>query len=102
MSARVQDHREESRFEIFEKDELAGFTEYHRFHDEIAFLHTAIGERFAGRGLGQVLARGALLAAKEQHLKVLPYCPFIRAYIAKHPDDFLTLVPEAHRARFAL
>ncbi|MDW6064237.1 GNAT family N-acetyltransferase [Streptomyces sp. FXJ1.4098] len=98
----MTDHREKSRFEIFEQDELAGFTEYHRFQDEIAFLHTAVEERFAGRGLGQALAREALQAAREQNLKVIPYCPFIRAYIARHPDDFLALVPEAHRSRVAL
>ena len=102
MSTNVTDHHEKSRFEIFEQGELAGFTEYHRFRDEIAFLHTAIEERFAGRGLGQELARDALQTAREQKLKVLPYCPFIRAYIARHPDDFLALVPEAQRARFAL
>ncbi|QEU90173.1 GNAT family N-acetyltransferase [Streptomyces kanamyceticus] len=53
---------------------LAGFTEYHRYGTEIVFIHTEIDPRFEGRGLGGVLARAALDAAREQGLAVLPFC----------------------------
>lgn len=32
---------------------------------------------------------------------MLPYCPFVKAFIAKH-EEYLDLVPEAKRARFGL
>ncbi|MFH9353617.1 GNAT family N-acetyltransferase [Kitasatospora sp. NPDC017646] len=101
MDQRVTDNRDQSRFEVFDGEELAGFAEYHRFGDEIAFIHTEIDPRFGGRGLGGVLARAALDAAREQGLAVLPYCPFIRGWITKHPD-YADLVPASHRARFGL
>jgi predicted GNAT family acetyltransferase len=101
MDQRVVDTLDKSRFEIYDGEELAGFAEYHLFRDEIAFIHTEIDPAFGGRGLGGVLARGALDAARDAGLSVLPYCPFIRAWITKHPD-YVDLVPEAQRTRFGL
>ncbi|MFD4658229.1 GNAT family N-acetyltransferase [Kitasatospora sp. NPDC058444] len=101
MDQSVTDNTEKSRFEIQEDGELAGFAEYHRSGDEIAFIHTEIDPRFEGRGLGSRLARAALDTAREQQLAVLPYCPFIRGWITKHPE-YADLVPASHRARFGL
>ncbi|MFF2183792.1 GNAT family N-acetyltransferase [Streptomyces sp. NPDC058155] len=101
MESRVADNPARSRFEVFDGDELAGFAEYHRYQDEIAFIHTEIDPRFAGRGLGGVLARAALGAAREQGLGVLPFCPFIRGWIGKHVE-YADLVPQGQRARFGL
>ncbi|MEU4106879.1 GNAT family N-acetyltransferase [Streptomyces tanashiensis] len=85
--------------------ETAGFAEYFLSEDEsegeIAFLHTETDPRFAGRGLGGLLARGALDDARARGLHVLPYCPFIRGWIRKHPE-YADLVPETRRARFGL
>lgn len=75
MEPRVADNPGRSCFEVFDDDELAGFAEYHRYQDEIAFIHTEIDPRFEGRGLGGVLARAALDAAREQGLGVLPSAP---------------------------
>lgn len=104
MEPRVADHREKSRFEIFAGEnggELAGFTEYEVGESEIAFIHTEIDPRFEGQGLGGRLARAALDAIRERRLAVLPYCPFIRGWIGKHPE-YLDLVPESERPRFDL
>ncbi|GJF06441.1 hypothetical protein PSD17_53880 [Pseudonocardia sp. D17] len=50
------------------------------------FTHTEVDDRFGGRGLGGVLARGALDAARARGLRVRPDCPFIRSWIEKHPE----------------
>jgi predicted GNAT family acetyltransferase len=101
VEPRVADNPDLSRFEIFEGDELAGFAEYHRYKEEIAFIHTEVDPRFSGRGLAGRLARAALDAARDQGLAVLPFCPFIRGWITKHPE-YADLVPEAQRPRFGL
>ncbi|MGK4584896.1 GNAT family N-acetyltransferase [Kitasatospora sp. HPMI-4] len=101
MEQLTTDNAEKSRFEIHDNGELAGFAEYHRSDNEIAFIHTEIDPRFEGRGLGSRLARTALDTAREQGLAVLPYCPFIRGWITKHPE-YADLVPASHRARFGL
>ncbi|MEV4558236.1 GNAT family N-acetyltransferase [Kitasatospora sp. NPDC049285] len=101
MEQIVVDNAEKSRFEIHVDGERAGFAEYHRSGDEIAFIHTEVDSRFEGQGLAGKLARAALDAAREQKLAVLPYCPFIRGWITKHPE-YADLVPASHRARFGL
>jgi predicted GNAT family acetyltransferase len=98
---RVIDLPDRSRYEIQVDGEVAGFTEYRRRPELIAFIHTMIDPRFEGQGLASQLVRTALIEARAHGLSVLPFCPFVRAYIAGHPE-FLDLVPEEMRAKFDL
>jgi uncharacterized protein len=98
---RVVDVPERSRFEIRVGDEVAGFTEYRRHGDLIAFVHTLIDPRFEGHGLGSQLVRTELAEARSASESVLPFCPFVRSYIAGH-TEYLDLVPEDMRAKFDL
>lgn len=68
---------------------------------EITFTHTEIDDAYGGRGLGGVLVRTALDAARDRGLAVLPSCPFVRGWIGKHAD-YLDLVPPERRADFDL
>lgn len=101
QQAKVVEDPRENRFEIRVGDERAGLVDYRRRGTELSFLHTEIDPRFEGRGLGAVLVGGALDAAREQGLSVLPYCPFVRRYIQRHPE-YLDLVPARRRAGFEL
>jgi hypothetical protein len=98
----VVDHPEASRFEVLVDGEVAGYAEYRRTSSSISFTHTVVEPAFEGRGLGSVLARGALDAARAAGAQVLPYCPFIRAYVRRHAGEYLDLVPAGRRARFGL
>ena len=98
---RVADAPDRSRFEVSVDGELAGYSEYRRRPGVIAFVHTLIDPRFEGHGLGSQLVSTALSQARSEGLAVLPFCPFVRGYIAGHPDD-LDLVPEDMRATFDL
>jgi uncharacterized protein len=98
----VVDEPERHRFEIRVDGELAGFTEYRRSPGLIAFIHTLIDPRFEGQGLGTRLVTDALSEVRGAGLAVLPFCPFVRAFIASHTDAYLDLVPEAYRSEFGL
>jgi uncharacterized protein len=97
----VVDVAEWNRFEIGIDGRRAGLAAYRLSAGEITFTHTEIDDAFAGQGLGGVLVRGALDTARARGLAVLPSCPFVRAWIAKHPD-YLDLVPTARRSDFGL
>jgi predicted GNAT family acetyltransferase len=97
----VLDVAQWARFEIHSGGRMAGFVTYRLARSEIAFTHTEIDDAFAGQGLGGVLVRAALDAARTRRLSVLPECPFVRSWIAKHPD-YADLVPQAEHARFGL
>jgi uncharacterized protein len=101
MDLQVADHPEQERYEIRADGELAGFVQYHLRDGNIAFLHTEIDPRFRGHGLAADLAQSSLEAARERHLGVLPYCPFMRGWIAEHPE-YAELVPPGRRPEFDL
>jgi predicted GNAT family acetyltransferase len=86
VELQVTDNPGESRFEIRAGGELAGFVQYHLRGSQIALIHTETDDRFRGHGLASQLVRETLDAARERHLTVLPYCPFVRSWIAGHPE----------------
>jgi predicted GNAT family acetyltransferase len=101
VHVRVVDVPGRSRFEVLVDGEIAGFAEYRRRPDVIAFVHTSIDPRFEGRGLASDLIRTALSEARADGLSVMPFCPFVRGYIARH-REFVDLVPIDLRATFGL
>ena len=83
----VRDNPGESRFEAYVDGQLAGFSAYLLSDDVITFTHTEVDNAFEGQGVGSTLVRGELDAVRETGgLRVRPSCPFVRAWIDKHPD----------------
>jgi predicted GNAT family acetyltransferase len=97
----VTDNRGENRFEIEVGGKVAGFSSYERGKGQIAFTHTEIDPAYEGQGLASQLIAAALDQARAEGLEVLPFCPFVRGYIADH-DEYLNLVPAGRRAEFEL
>jgi predicted GNAT family acetyltransferase len=97
----VQQNAEQSRFEIRVGGELAGFAVYHLHGDVADFTHTEIDDAFEGEGLGSRLVGAALDQTRAAGHQVLPHCPFVRAYIARHAE-YADLVPAEERPRFGL
>ncbi len=101
MELRVADNPDEDRYEVFADGELAGFVVYRLRPGRISFVHTEIDDAYEGQGLGGKLVSEALDDARSRGLSVLPFCPFVNAYLKKHPE-YLDLVPEGERERFGL
>ena len=72
------------RFEIHTEDGTALLT-YLRDGDEIDMMHTEVPESLEGQGYGAALAEAALGYARQEGKKVRPSCPFVAAYIERHP-----------------
>ncbi len=102
MSTVVRDNPSESRYEIYDGDELAGFSTYRMSNRKIAFTHTEVAPAFAGRGLAKRLVADELDDARRRGLAVLPFCPYVRRFIAENSATYLDLVPEEERTRFGL
>jgi uncharacterized protein len=86
VEIKVTDHPEESRYEAQVDGEVAGFARYRRRPDAIEFFHTEVTEGYAGKGVGTALARGALDDVRAAGEKIIPTCPFIAEYVARHPE----------------
>lgn len=92
----VIDNPSRHRFEIDLGDGEFAFAAYNLLPEAIRFYHTVVPESHGGRGLGTALIKAGLAAARERGLKVIPTCPFFRAYLKKHPEE-QDLVPPQHR-----
>ena len=52
----------------------------------ITFVHTEVPPELAGKGVGSKLIKGALDQVRSERLQVIAQCPFVKAYIEKHPE----------------
>ncbi|RMG61787.1 MAG: N-acetyltransferase [Bacteroidetes bacterium] len=91
----VVNNEAQDRFETEVEGKLA-VAEYMNRADKIVFTHTAVPEGLEGRGIGSALAQTALDWARAQGKVVLPLCPYIAAYIRRHPEH-KDLVMEGYR-----
>jgi hypothetical protein len=82
-----------SQFEIALGSDMALLT-YRRQPGRIIFNHTEVPPAFRMRGVAAKLTRAALDYARAQDVDVVPSCPYVAAYIRKHPEDRDLLTPE--------
>lgn len=97
----IADHPEAQRYEVHVGEALAGYAQYRSRPGLIAFTHTEIRDRFEGQGMASRLIAFALGDARARGLDVLPFCPFVNAYVQRH-REYANLVPEAYRQSFDL
>lgn len=81
---RVVNNAERHRFELREAESTARLV-YRIDGDVIDLVHTEVPKALAGRGIASELAAAALEFAAERGLLVRPTCPFVRAYLKRHP-----------------
>ena len=81
----VRDNSERNRFEL-PLDGHTAFSEYLRNGGVLTIMHTEVPPELNGRGIGSALVRGMLAIVRRDGLKVVPRCPFVRAYIGKHSE----------------
>ncbi|QEO14162.1 N-acetyltransferase [Agromyces intestinalis] len=77
---------ERHRYELRVDGDLAGFAAFREEPGRIVFTHTVVLPAYEGRGLGSRLAESALGDAVSRGLVIVPECPFIAAYVRRHPE----------------
>ena len=88
----VVDDHDKHRFEGWVDGKLAGFAEYQQTEELIVFTHTEVDDAYEGQGVGSAIAAHALAAVRDAGThKVLPLCPFVSGWIARH-REFAPLV----------
>ena len=65
---------------------------------EYSMTHTEVPKELEGHGIGSALVTGALDRVREEGATVLPHCPFVHAWIRRHPD-YVGVVSERYRRR---
>lgn len=81
----VQNQTERKRL-VVAQDGHEAYSEYIPLSDRIIFTHTEVPKALEGRGIASKLALAGLEWTKAEGKKVVPLCPFVAAYMARHPE----------------
>lgn len=95
----LADNAPAHRFELRVDGTVAAHTEYNVLKGALLFTHTEVLPQFEGKGLASKLIAFALDDVRRRGLLAIPVCPFVAAYIRKHPE-YLDLVSEESRRAF--
>ena len=82
----VVDNAAELRYELRLGDEVVGEIRYATEPGLVFLIHTEVAESVEGKGLGAVLVKGALDDLRARGLRAVPVCPFVAAYVRRHPE----------------
>jgi predicted GNAT family acetyltransferase len=82
----VQNDPDNSRYTARVDGELAGFTEYEMLQGRHVFFHTETDPSYAGKGVGSTLVKEALDDVRAGGGTIVPLCPFVAAFVRRHPD----------------
>jgi predicted GNAT family acetyltransferase len=83
---RVGDNPAARRYEVHVGGALAGFADYHAQPGLVTLMHTEIDPSFEGSGIGSRLVAAVLDDIRARGSKALPVCPFVRAFLQRHPE----------------
>lgn len=76
---------QKKRFELQIEEETA-FIEYIQTKNNVIYLtHTEVPRSLEGKGLGSLIVSKTLEYIKENGFKMAPLCPFVAAYLKRHP-----------------
>lgn len=54
--------------------------------DRFIIDHTEVDDEFNGQGVGKALVEESVKFARENNLKILPLCPFVKAMFKRYPS----------------
>ena len=95
MEVSVIENKERKRFEL-QLEGAVAFVEYIRAKDAVYLTHTEVPKSLEGKGVGSELVRQVLQGMKEEASLIAPLCPFVAAYIKRHPEWKELLAPRYH------
>jgi len=76
----------------------AAIAEYLLTEELVIFTHTLTEPEFEGQGVASQLVAWALADVRDSARRVLPVCPFVKAYLARHAEEYGELVYHADPA----
>ena len=92
----IINNKKQFRFELpLSSGEFAEL-DYRWLRGSMVLMHTVVPVSARGKGIGSILVKYVLDYAREQHLKVIVYCPFVTKYLKDHPE-YNDLIDVGHK-----
>lgn len=55
---------------------------------DLIVYHTEVDDKDEGKGYAKQMLDAMVNYAREQHLQVVPFCPFVTAQFERHPEEY--------------
>lgn len=83
----VRNNKQEQRFEMMLGEGAMALIQYEEAGEGVlALTHAEVPEEFEGQGIGNALVKGTFELVRAEELKIIPACPFVAAYLRRHPE----------------
>lgn len=84
--AEIEHRPQENRYVLLDGDAEIGEEQYVAHEGDRVLFHTVVSRDYAGQGLGSLLVRGVIDDAIASGLGIVPVCPYVKAWLPKHPE----------------
>jgi predicted GNAT family acetyltransferase len=85
MKYDIQHNQSRQRFEV-ELENLLSVIDYELDGKNLILPHVGVPQPLEGRGIAGELTRTALDWARTKNYRVIPVCPYVQAWLKRHPD----------------
>jgi len=93
-SLNTVDNPNQSRFELKDGEKLLAFIDYKIGRTGSWYLvHTEVVAQ-EQRGIGQKIVRESLKILEDRNLKLVPTCPFVKAFVKKNYEEYRHLLDD--------
>lgn len=55
---------------------------------DLIVYHTEVDDKAEGKGYAKQMLDAMVKYAREKHLSVVPYCPYVKVQFERHPEDY--------------
>ncbi|MDL5511945.1 GNAT family N-acetyltransferase [Arenibacter sp. M-2] len=85
MDYNLIDNAEAKQYE-YHIDGVIAKIEYIKAKNKIYLTHTEVPKELEGKGVASSLVKEVLADVEKKGLTLVPMCPFVAAYIKRHPE----------------
>ncbi len=94
---KTQVNQEENRFELLVEGSVAKIDFKEGSKGQLYLVHTEVPGVLEGKGIGHKLVRESLEWVEKNGIKIVPLCPFVRAYLKENLDDYREMIEEGSK-----
>ncbi|MGO0575780.1 GNAT family N-acetyltransferase [Ornithinimicrobium panacihumi] len=84
MSTDISRQTGPDRFEITVDGQVAGFAQFVDHDGRRVFFHTETRPEFSGQGLAGQVVEHALAATRDEGLRIVAVCPYVKKWLETH------------------
>lgn len=85
MNYDISHNQAQQRFET-KVENLLCVIDYQLDQSNLALTHVGVPKPIEGRGIAAELTRSALDWARSKKYRVIPVCPYVQAWLRRHPE----------------